>query len=185
MPHSSSQAESSPIYCTHHMLLFSTREGLLLTKYELLLDSAENEDVTVEETTHFSGTRIKGLYCDRHIAINKDIETETEKACVLAEELGHYITSSGDILDQSDVMNRKQEQHARAWAYRKTIGLSDLISAYKYGCRNQYELAEYLNVTESFLSDALMHYKSEYGLCAKIDNYIIYFDPLGVLELKV
>lgn len=88
MQHLSSLAESSPLYCTQHMLLFNSQEGLLLTKYEMLLDNAENEDVTVEETTHFSGTRIKGLYCDSHIAINKDIETETEKTCVLAEELG-------------------------------------------------------------------------------------------------
>lgn len=44
------------------MLLFCTQEGLLLTKYEMLLDVAEKEDVIVEETSHFSGTRIKGLY---------------------------------------------------------------------------------------------------------------------------
>lgn len=156
-----------------------------MTEYEKLLDDANKEDVTVIESYNFKSDRLKGLYCDGSIAINKELKTEPEKKCVLAEELGHHYTSSGNIIDIKNAENRKQEQRARAWAYRKTIGLSDLISAYKYGCRNQYELAEYLNVTESFLSDALMHYKSEYGLCAKIDNYIIYFDPLGVLELKV
>ena len=65
--------------------------------------NAEKEDITIDETSHFSGTRIKGLYCDGYIAINKDIETETERACILAEELGHYYTSSGDIIDQRNI----------------------------------------------------------------------------------
>lgn len=156
-----------------------------MTGYEELLENAEKNNIHIHENYDFSGTKIKGLYCDGNIALSKDLSTDAEKKCILAEEIGHHVTSSGDITDQTNIMNRKQENRARAWAYRKTIRLSDLISAYKYGCKNQYELAEYLNVTESFLSDALMHYKSEYGICAKIDNYIIYFEPLGVLELKV
>ena len=34
---------------------------------------------------------------------------ETEKACVLAEELGHHYTTVGDIIDQKESENRKQE----------------------------------------------------------------------------
>lgn len=45
-------------------------------------------------------------------------------------------------------------------------------------------MAEYLNVTEDFLAETLHCYKAKYGVCAKIDNYIIYFEPsLGVFEL--
>ena len=184
MPNSSRQVESSPFYCTHHMLLFSTQEGLLLTKYEMLLDSAENEDVTVEETTHFSGTRIKGLYCDRHIAINKDIETETEKACVLAEELGHHYTAIGDIIDQSTAENRKQELRGRIWAYNKQIGLTGLVNAYRSHCQNAHEVAEYLGVTDEFLADSLDYYRSKYGCCVQIDNFVIFFEPnIAVMEL--
>lgn len=35
-----------------------------------------------------------------------------EKACVLAEELGHYYTSQGDILELDTVDAIKQEQRA-------------------------------------------------------------------------
>lgn len=56
---------------------------------------------------------LKGLYYNGTIGIDKNIETDKEKACVLAEELGHYHTSSGNILDQGDVFNRKQELRAR------------------------------------------------------------------------
>lgn len=155
-----------------------------MTKYEILLDNAESEDVTVEETSQFSGTRIKGLYCDRHIAINKDIETETEKACVLAEELGHYYTAVGDILDQSFATNRKQEMHGRIIAYNRLVGLRGIIDAYNHHCQGLCEAAEYLGVTEEFLNDALTYYKSKYGTYTIVDNYVVIFEPtIAVLEL--
>lgn len=156
-----------------------------LTEYEKLLDMAAHESISIDEAPPFSGTNIKGLYLDHHIAINKDMRTDAERSCVLAEELGHHYTTTGNILDQSITENRKQEHRARVWAYRRAFGLVDLISAYKYGCRNRYELAEYLNVTESFLIDAINYYKTQYGLYSKVDNYVIYFEPLGVLELNM
>ena len=53
-----------------------------------------------------------GLIKGNRIAIRKDIPTQTEKACVLAEELGHYYTSSGDIMDQNIILtaNRNSGQ---------------------------------------------------------------------------
>ena len=42
----------------------------------------------------------------------------------MAEELGHYYTGVGDILDQSSVSNRKQELCGRVYAYNKLIGLA-------------------------------------------------------------
>lgn len=155
-----------------------------MTKYEMLLDNAEKEDVIVEETTHFSGTRIKGLYCDRHIAINKDIETEAEKACVLAEELGHYYTATGDILDQSSTENRKQEMQGRILAYNRLVGLRGIIDAYNHHCQNLSETAEYLGVTEEFLNDSITYYRNKYGIYTSVDNYIIMFDPcVAVMKL--
>lgn len=60
--------------------------------------------------------------------------------------------------------NRKQELRARAWGYNRLIGLAGLVQAFEYGCRNQYEMAEYLDITEEYLEDALMHYRSKYGI---------------------
>ena len=132
----------------------------------------------------FSSDRIKGLYCDYTVALNNSIDTTAEKACVLAEELGHHNTTSGNIVDLSQTENRKQERRARIWAYNKQIGLTGLIDAYRSGCRNRHEIAEFLEVTESFLQDAVDCYHEKYGVCTKIDNYIIYFQPLGILSLK-
>lgn len=102
---------------------------------------------------------------------------------MLAEEIGHYRTSSGNILDQNKVESRKQEYRARLYGYNLKIGLAGLIRAYEAGCGNLYEMAEYLDATEEYLKEAIDCYKSKYGLCTSIDNYIIYFEPLAVIKL--
>ena len=68
-----------------------------------------------------------GRICNNRIAIHKGLSSQSEKACVLAEELGHYHTTYGNILDESDISNRKQELQARAWGYDKQIGLLGLM----------------------------------------------------------
>ena len=147
--------------------------------YETLLEEADSQFLVVKEKPlRAHNGRIKG----NRIAIKKDIPT-IQKACVLAEELGHHYTTVGNILDQSKTENRKQERRARLWAYKRAFDLVDLVSAYKHGCRNRYEIAEYLEVTESFLQEALDTYKEKYGPYTKVDRYVVYFEPLGVLEL--
>lgn len=153
-----------------------------MTRYELLEEEAYENDIDVIERS-FNSNRIKGLYADSVIALSKDIPTTIQKACVLAEELGHHYTTVGDILDQSSVENRKQELRARIIAYNKMIGLSGILNAFKAHCQNCYEIAEYLGVTEEFFEEALQYYCSKYGTCTTIDNYMILFEPLGVLEL--
>lgn len=143
----------------------------------------ENSYLNIQEMNLSEVNGLKGLYYNGNIAIEKNLTT-TEKACVLAEELGHHYTSSGDILDLSITQNRKQERQARIWAYNKQIGLKGLINAYEHGCRNRHEIAEYLEVTESFLEEAVNCYHEKYGLFTKVDNYVIYFQPLGILSLK-
>lgn len=131
----------------------------------------------------FKSERIKGLCCGNSIAISKNLNTSAEKICVAAEEIGHHETSVGNILDMNDVQNRKQERKARLWAYNKQIGLISLVEAYKHGCHGQNEVAEYLNVTEEFLKEAIDCYRSKYGICAEVDNYVVFFEPaLAVME---
>lgn len=44
-------------------------------------------------------------------------------------------------------------------------------------------MAEFLGVTEEFLSEALSAYKSKYGIYKAIDHYLIYFYPtLTIVE---
>lgn len=148
--------------------------------YEQLLTAADHEGLHVKEQNLINHD---GLLNGKRIAIRSNIETQTEKSCVLAEEIGHHCTSSGDILDQTDIMNRKQEYRARFYGYNLKIGLTGLIRAYEAGCRNFFEMAEYLDTTEEYLKEAFLCYKSKYGVCTAVDNYIIYFEPFAVMKM--
>ena len=78
--------------------------------YEELLKEAEREGVEVISWS-LKGN-VKGLYYDRVIALNKNISTTAEKTCILAEELGHHYTSTGDTLidiKENKTIIRKQE----------------------------------------------------------------------------
>lgn len=156
-----------------------------MNNYEKLLDTAEKNGITVTEKFDLSGTRFKGLYCDGVIVINQDIETNSERTEILAEELGHYHTTYGNILDLNNTENQKQELRARLWAYNKIIGLQGIVNAYKHGCSTLHDMADFLDVTEDFLSEALERYRSKYGRCTALGNFIICFEPfIRVFELK-
>ena len=153
-----------------------------MTKYEKLLAHATSEGLTVKELPLKSSD---GRILRNRIAIRKDIETSVEKACVLAEELGHHHTSVGNILEQNDVWNRKQERQARIDGYRRLITLVNLIGAFEYGCRNRYEVAEYIGITEECLQGYLDNCKEKYGTLTVIDDYIIYFIPYLMICKKI
>lgn len=124
----------------------------------------------------------KGLYADGVISINKHLP-HAEKTCILAEELGHHFTSYGDILDQKKYENEKQELRARAWAAEMLLPLDKFISAFEYGCRDRFELAAFLEVTEEFISESVEYYKRKHGLFARTNSgHVVYFDPLGVMK---
>ena len=151
--------------------------------YEGLLIEADNNNlITKEKPLKAYNGRIKG----KKILIRKDMISK-QKGCVLAEELGHYHTTVGNILDMNITENRKQELHARAWAYNKMIGLIGLVNSYEHGCKTLHDTADYLNVTEEFLTEAIDYYKKKYGICTTVDNYVVYFEPVlgvGKLELR-
>ena len=152
-----------------------------MDNYEMLLDQAESSGLSVQEKPlQYNDGRIRG----NRILIRSTIETRCQKAAVLCEEIGHYETAVGNILDQSVAANRKQELRGRIWAYNRLIGLTGIIRAYKMGCRNRYEVAECLDVPEDTLQEALNYYHARYGVCTQVDNFVIYFEPaLGVMEL--
>ena len=65
-------------------------------EYDRLLNLADTEGISVVEKDFKSD--LKGLCIGKKIAIDKNM-SETEKRCVLAEELGHYYMTVGNIID--------------------------------------------------------------------------------------
>ena len=122
-----------------------------MTKYEELI--SEYERLIIEERPMVN----EGLYADGCVWINKNMSAN-KKACILAEEIGHYETTSGDILDQADTGNRKQELIARKWAYNKVVPEEKISEAISEGYTEVWEIADHLDVDEQFLREALIYY---------------------------
>ena len=146
-----------------------------MNAYEYLQNEACEDGIDIIEK-EFS-KNIKGLYCDGTVAINENIETTTEKAYVLAEELGHHYTTVGNIIELDTPQKRKQERQARLNGYNRMIGLTGLIRAFEHGCKNRHETAEYLEVTEEYLQECIEYYRDKYGICTMKDDYYIMFIP--------
>lgn len=147
-----------------------------MNTYELLEEEALSNDINIVNCD-FKSPNIKGLYCNSTVGMSNSLETSTEKACILAEELGHHHTSIGNILNQSVDCNRKQERQARLWAYNNCIGLRGLIRAYKHGCQDFHDTAKFLEVTEEFLEDCVDCYRDKYGTGVAVDDYYLMFIP--------
>lgn len=154
-----------------------------MSEYELLLDEAVQYGAYVLEHVNFE-SQSDGLINGDIIGLSNHLQNSAERACTLAEEIGHYKLNCGNILNQGDPQNRKQEKQARLWAYNRMITLDKLIAAWEAGKRNCYEIADYLDVTETFLQEAINIYKSKYDILTQRGNYIIKFDPLRIYTLK-
>lgn len=151
-------------------------------KYETLLQEATSDNIYIIENADFKSDA-DALINGDVIGISKNVKSFRERVCVLAEELGHYYTTVGNILNQSKDNNRKQEAQARYWAYDAVVGLDGIILAYQRGCCNLHEMAEELEVSERFLVDMLERYSSKYGTRVKYGDYVIEFVP--TLDVKV
>lgn len=124
-----------------------------MNKYEALI--AEYEDEVTAEDYDTQGS--DGFYCDSYVLIKKKMLT-CRKTCVFAEELGHHFTSAGDILDLDDINSLKQEHKARVWAYHKLLPIENVYAAAMQGYTESWQMAEYFDLDEEFVMDALKHY---------------------------
>lgn len=146
--------------------------------YDKLIDEADSLGLIVKEKDLLAN---QGRIKNNRIAIKKDL-TRIEKACVLAEEIGHSLMNIGCILDQNNDNNRKQERKARLWAYNRMITIDKLILARNAGCRNSFEISEFLDVSEEFFLEAMDSYKAIYGTCVQTNNYLITFEPFNIYD---
>lgn len=145
-----------------------------MTDYEILIEEATQKGLTVTEVPFvFYDGLIKG----NKIGIRNTIDTDAEKADILAEEISHHDLNVGNILDQTITINRKQEHKARKQSYDKRIGLMGIVKALDFGCRNSYEAAEYLGVSEQMFRDAVECYRKKYGVCVQVEHYTLVFEP--------
>ena len=94
-----------------------------------------------------------------YIGISKEIQETSELNVHLAHELGHCITGSMYNLYAPLDNRAKHELRADRWAIKKLIPASKLRAALKKGIREVWELAEYFQVTEDYITKAITYYQ--------------------------
>lgn len=161
-----------------------------MTAYEELLQEVADIGMVVHERCDLGNASttednyLLGLCCGVHIALARELETDADRRSILAEEYGHAIRNVGNILDQTDPDNRKEERKARLFSYDKLFGIKGIAKALMDGCRNRYEMAKYLDVSEKVLDDALICYSAKYGQRIETDDYDLYFEPCLMVVMK-
>lgn len=149
-------------------------------RYEDLL--IQNSHLHICDTFELPGM-FKGFYDNGVILIDKNL-SDAKKLEILSEELAHHEITYGNILNEQDIQNKKYELKARRLANEKLISLEGIIEAFLQGIHNLYELANFFEVTESFVLQSITHYKQKYGYSTRYGKYVIQFEPLRVFEYK-
>lgn len=152
-----------------------------MCNYEKLINYANMMGLKVFELEFESDA--KGLCKGKKIGIKKDMPSN-EKSCVLAEEIGHYCTTVGNIIDQSCSDNRKKEKLARKWAVDTMLTIDDLFLAGENSCRTLYEVAEFLEVTEEFLREAIEIFRQRYGVRYTLGDKTLIFNDKGFYMIQ-
>lgn len=101
---------------------------------------------------------------DMYIGIDTDkLASAIEEKVCLAHEIGHCKTGSFYNIYTPLDNRRKHEYHADRWAIKKLIPKNELDEAVRCGMIELWELAEYFEVPESFMTKAVEYYKVATG----------------------
>ena len=130
---------------------------------EKLYDKAEQENINIH---NFNLENHKGCYYEyknkKFIFMNYCyINSETEEKLTLSEELAHYYTGATYNIDDTYYLKEKAEYKALKWQINTLLPYSELSTQIKKGLTEIWELAEYFQVSEDFIRQALEYYKNK------------------------
>ena len=136
---------------------------------EAMLDLACRENIIVEE--FYLDPPLKGLYICQEarpplIGLSTLIDGLAEKRSVLAEELGHHFTTTGDCLPRQffnyshRMTINKAEYKALRWAANYLISDNALINVLREGLYQPCELAEHFCVVPEIINMRLKLFKN-------------------------
>ena len=122
-----------------------------------LYDIAEKNNITID---FFDTKEIKAFSIPGAIVLNADKhQTQCEIKTSLAHELGHHMKNAFYNITSTFETRGRQEERAKRWAVENVITYDKLNEAIKIGIREIWELADYFNVTEDFIRDAVGVFK--------------------------
>lgn len=151
-----------------------------MQNFEMLM--SQHDDITYIFDRNMPNKH-KGLYIDNTVYLNQN-QSAPELYSTVAEEIGHHLTSYGDIIDQSVTDSRRQEKKARYVASLMTVSLEGLIECSENGLKYDWECAEYLEVTIVAFKEAIELYQEKFGMTFNHEGYRFSFATAGTLDIE-
>ena len=130
-----------------------------MNDYEKLLAEFENELTFKFRSDMPDG--LPAIIIDSTIYINQHLPYK-EAITYLVEEIGHFKTLADgiDIIDQTNIFNRRLEVKGREWGYRKLVPKEKLLEFIaKRDSVMEYEIAEEFGVPDKYAREVLKMYQ--------------------------
>ncbi len=142
----------------------------------------EYPELTIKETRKLP-KGLPGINKGHMVLIDRK-QSLYRKHFILAEEIGHYETTAGDITELDTIPKIKAEIVARRWGYEKIISLDDLVSCFEKKHLTAEDVAIDFEIELDDLKVILDHYFNKYGPSVQHKGYIINFDPFIAININ-
>ncbi len=127
---------------------FEDRDILLFDR-QLPFSNEQSKAITIR----LRGNDVTGVFLDLG-----RIDTSAEEAVTLLHEGGHCATGTTHAIVSPFDLIAKHEYKADKWAVQGAVTKEELENARKNGYREIYELADFFNLTESFMKKVVCWY---------------------------
>lgn len=117
----------------------------------------------------------KGIIDDETVYLNPR-QTKTQLASTLSEEIGHYLTSAGNILDQESLETKKQERKARDVGATLVVTPENILKCYENGYETIESCADFLGITKETFTNAIDYYRRKDGAIMTENKDVIVFN---------
>ncbi|MPM53532.1 hypothetical protein SDC9_100300 [bioreactor metagenome] len=92
------------------------------------------------------------------------IESMAEEACIIAHEAGHITTGATHYISSPFDLIEKHEHKAFAYSVIRLVPKAELDQAVRRGLSEVWQLADYFNLPEEFMANAIEYYKITSGV---------------------
>lgn len=133
-----------------------------MTDLSNLYHIADNNDITVDcfELEKREALSVMDEDGSCFIAIDPfQVQSNQDEKLKLAHEMGHCMTGSFYNVYSTLDIRQKHENRADKWAIENLISKQELDDAVAEGHTEVWDLAEYFDVTESFMRKVICWYK--------------------------
>ena len=83
---------------------------------------------------------------------------------ICCHELGHVATGALHKIDSPYELVERSEYRAKRWSAQHFLDVQAFRDAFSDGCRELWELAEYFDLPEDVVSDALTYWRDRQGV---------------------